>query len=133
MDFGIWEKWYNEILDDFGFSKEDDEASAKELDEMQREIKDAAAHAAALQDKINRALEAADEAGVKASSNVIGAWSAEVLNAAVGGGSAANRTASAAERSVKLAQMSLEQQKKQNRKLDDIKNNVKSSSMVYVE
>ena len=106
---------------------------AKELDEMQREIKDAAAHAAALQDKINRALEAADEAGVKASSNVIGAWSAEVLNAAVGGGSAANRTASAAERSVKLAQMSLEQQKKQNRKLDDIKNNTKSSSMVYVE
>lgn len=106
---------------------------AKELDEMQREIKDAAAHAAALQDKINRALEAADEAGVKASSNVIGAWSAEVLNAAVGGGSAADRTASAAERSVKLAQMSLEQQKKQNRKLDDIKNNTKSSSMVYVE
>lgn len=34
MDFGIWEKWYNEILDDFGFSKDDDEASAKELDEI---------------------------------------------------------------------------------------------------
>ena len=49
----------------------------------------------------------------------------------MGGGTAADRTASAAETSVKLARMSLEQQKKQTRKLDDIKDNTKSSAMVY--
>ena len=104
---------------------------AGELDEMQREIKDAAAYAATLRDKITRAREAAEKASVSASAGVVGAWSAEVLSAAIGGGSAADRTASAAETSVKLARMSLEQQKKQNRKLDDIKDNTKSSAMVY--
>lgn len=104
---------------------------AGELDEMQREIKDAAAYAATLRDKITRAREAAEKASVSASTGVVGAWSAEVLSAAIGGGSAADRTASAAETSVKLARMSLEQQKKQNRKLDDIKDNTKSSAMVY--
>ena len=34
MDFGLWEKYYNEILDDFGFSRSDDEKSAKLLDEI---------------------------------------------------------------------------------------------------
>lgn len=34
MDFGIWQRWYDEILEDFGFLKEDDEASAKALDEI---------------------------------------------------------------------------------------------------
>ena len=34
MDFGLWEKYYKEILDDFGFSREGDEASAKLLDEI---------------------------------------------------------------------------------------------------
>ena len=34
MEFGLWEKYYLEILDDFGFSREDDEASAKLLDEI---------------------------------------------------------------------------------------------------
>jgi uncharacterized Rossmann fold enzyme len=34
MEFGLWEKYYKEILDDFGFSREGDEASAKLLDEI---------------------------------------------------------------------------------------------------
>ncbi len=34
MEFGLWEKYYKEILDDFGFSREDDEESAKLLDEI---------------------------------------------------------------------------------------------------
>ena len=34
MEFGLWEKYYIEILDDFGFSREDDEKSAKLLDEI---------------------------------------------------------------------------------------------------
>lgn len=34
MEFGLWEKYYTEILDDFGFSRENDEASAKLLDEI---------------------------------------------------------------------------------------------------
>ena len=34
MEFGLWEKYYTEILDDFGFSREDDEKSAKLLDEI---------------------------------------------------------------------------------------------------
>ena len=34
MDFNQWEKWYTEILDDFGFSREGDELSAKVLDEL---------------------------------------------------------------------------------------------------
>ena len=34
MEFGLWEKYYIEILDDFGFSREMDEKSAKLLDEI---------------------------------------------------------------------------------------------------
>ncbi|MEE1129183.1 MAG: 6-hydroxymethylpterin diphosphokinase MptE-like protein [Methanobrevibacter sp.] len=34
MDFGLWEIYYKEILDDFGFSRKDDENSAKVLDEI---------------------------------------------------------------------------------------------------
>ena len=34
MEFGLWEKYYNEILDDFNFSRENDEKSAKLLDEI---------------------------------------------------------------------------------------------------
>ena len=34
MEFGLWEKYYKEILDDFGFSRNDDEESAKLLDEI---------------------------------------------------------------------------------------------------
>ena len=34
MEFGLWEKYYIEILDDFGFSREGDEESAKLLDEI---------------------------------------------------------------------------------------------------
>lgn len=34
MDFGTWERYYKEILDDFGFSREGDEYSAKVLDEI---------------------------------------------------------------------------------------------------
>jgi hypothetical protein len=34
MEFGLWEKYYKEILDDFGFSREMDEKSAKLLDEI---------------------------------------------------------------------------------------------------
>ena len=34
MEFGLWEKYYTEILDDFGFSRENDEESAKLLDEI---------------------------------------------------------------------------------------------------
>ncbi len=34
MDFGIWQNWYEEILDDFGFIKEDDINSAKALDDL---------------------------------------------------------------------------------------------------
>ena len=34
MEFGIWEKYYKEILDDFGFSRSGDEESAKLLDEI---------------------------------------------------------------------------------------------------
>ena len=34
MEFGLWEKYYTEILDDFGFSREGDENSAKVLDEI---------------------------------------------------------------------------------------------------
>ena len=34
MEFGLWEKYYKEILDDFGFSRKDDEESAKLLDEI---------------------------------------------------------------------------------------------------
>lgn len=34
MEFGLWEIYYKEILDDFGFSREGDEKSAKILDEV---------------------------------------------------------------------------------------------------
>ena len=34
MEFGLWERYYKEILDDFGFSREGDENSAKVLDEI---------------------------------------------------------------------------------------------------
>ncbi|AMD16789.1 6-hydroxymethyl-7,8-dihydropterin pyrophosphokinase [Methanobrevibacter sp. YE315] len=34
MEFGLWEKYYMEILDDFGFSRSGDEESAKLLDEI---------------------------------------------------------------------------------------------------
>ena len=34
MEFGLWEKYYVEILDDFGFSREADEESALLLDEI---------------------------------------------------------------------------------------------------
>ena len=34
MEFGLWERYYKEILDDFGFSREGDEKSAKVLDEI---------------------------------------------------------------------------------------------------
>jgi hypothetical protein len=34
MEFGLWEKYYAEILEDFGFSRENDEESAKLLDEI---------------------------------------------------------------------------------------------------
>ena len=34
MEFGLWEKYYTEILEDFGFSRENDEESAKFLDEI---------------------------------------------------------------------------------------------------
>ena len=34
MEFGLWEKYYTEILDDFGFSREKDEKSAQLLDEI---------------------------------------------------------------------------------------------------
>lgn len=34
MEFGLWERYYKEILDDFGFSRSDDEKSAKVLDEI---------------------------------------------------------------------------------------------------
>ena len=34
MEFGLWEKYYKEILDDFGFSRRGDEESAKLLDEI---------------------------------------------------------------------------------------------------
>ena len=34
MEFGLWEKYYKEILEDFGFSRENDEESAKLLDEI---------------------------------------------------------------------------------------------------
>lgn len=37
MDFDMWEKWYNEILDDFGFSREYDEFSAKTLNNILKE------------------------------------------------------------------------------------------------
>ncbi len=34
MEFGLWERYYKEILDDFGFSRQGDEESAKVLDEI---------------------------------------------------------------------------------------------------
>ena len=34
MEFGLWERYYKEILDDFGFSRQGDENSAKVLDEI---------------------------------------------------------------------------------------------------
>ncbi len=34
MEFGLWEKYYIEILEDFGFSRSGDEESAKLLDEI---------------------------------------------------------------------------------------------------
>ena len=34
MEFGLWEKYYEEILDDFGFSRSGDEESAQLLDEI---------------------------------------------------------------------------------------------------
>ncbi|WP_407392383.1 6-hydroxymethylpterin diphosphokinase MptE-like protein [Methanobrevibacter sp.] len=34
MEFGLWEKYYIEILEDFGFSREADEESARLLDEV---------------------------------------------------------------------------------------------------
>ena len=34
MEFGLWEKYYIEILEDFGFSRSGDEESAKILDEI---------------------------------------------------------------------------------------------------
>ncbi|MDO5859540.1 6-hydroxymethylpterin diphosphokinase MptE-like protein [Methanobrevibacter sp.] len=38
MEFGLWERYYKEILDDFGFSRDDDENSAKILDEILSEM-----------------------------------------------------------------------------------------------
>ena len=34
MEFSLWEKYYTEIINDFGFSRENDEKSAKLLDEI---------------------------------------------------------------------------------------------------
>ena len=34
MEFGLWEKYYNENLNDFGFLRDNDEKSAKLLDEI---------------------------------------------------------------------------------------------------
>ena len=34
MEFGEWNIYYKEILDDFGFSREDDEKCAQLLDEI---------------------------------------------------------------------------------------------------
>lgn len=34
MDFRLWQTYYKEILDDFGFSQDDDEDSARLLDEL---------------------------------------------------------------------------------------------------
>ena len=34
MEFGLWEKYYTEILDDFGFIRKNDEESARLLDEI---------------------------------------------------------------------------------------------------
>lgn len=34
MEFGLWEKYYKDILEDFGFSRSKDEESAKLLDEI---------------------------------------------------------------------------------------------------
>ena len=34
MEFGLWERYYTKILDDFGFSRSGDENSAKVLDEI---------------------------------------------------------------------------------------------------
>ena len=34
MDFGLWEKYYTAILEDFGFLRENDEKSALLLDEI---------------------------------------------------------------------------------------------------
>jgi len=34
MNLVIWFSWYNEILDEFGFSRVDDEESAQILDEV---------------------------------------------------------------------------------------------------
>lgn len=34
MELGLWQRWYRDILDDFGFSQEDDEYCAKQLDEI---------------------------------------------------------------------------------------------------
>lgn len=34
MEFGLWEKYYTEILEDFGFSRKNDEESARLLDEI---------------------------------------------------------------------------------------------------
>ena len=34
MEFGLWEKYYTEILEDFGFSRKNDEESVKLLDEI---------------------------------------------------------------------------------------------------
>lgn len=61
----------------------------------------------------------------------VGAWSLEQLEASLGGGSAADRTASAAEKSVHLAQLSLEQQKKQTQSLDSMKKRMTTSQLVY--
>ena len=38
MDFGLWEIFYKEILDDFGFSREEDENSAKVLEQYIKHI-----------------------------------------------------------------------------------------------
>ena len=34
MEFGQWSIYYKEILEDFGFSREDDENTARVLDEI---------------------------------------------------------------------------------------------------
>lgn len=106
----------------------------KELDAMQREIEEASARSNALQEKMNRARDAADEAGTgEPAVRATGAWSLAELNSALGGGSAADRTAKATEKTVLLTQQSLEQQKKQNQKLDELKkqNEEASATLVY--
>lgn len=100
------------------------ESERAELDDLRRTIQEGTDRAAAMREKMDSAREAAAEAGERdPSEKISGAWQLADLAGALNN-SAADRTAAATEKSVAL-------QEKTNKKLDDLKDASKSTTIVY--